>query len=501
MVRVFQGSWVNGSWAEGQGDSIHSSNPAKGFEVVAKGAEASVAQVELAVASATGAAPEWSRTPYETRKTICLGIEQAMEGRVDALAEAMSLEMGKPIREALGEARSLLGKVKVSAIAQEGLPDLALPNAPGESRWKAHGAVGIIGPYNYPVHLIHTHLMPALLAGNTVVFKPSEVTPLTGQIYAEILEQMNLPDGVVNMVQGGGKVGAALSSHPGLNALCFTGSWATGRRILEANLDQPGKLLALEMGGRNAAVVLEDADVSQALHEVVIGACLTAGQRCTATSRVLVHRDLYDTFSNLLNGVFQDLVPGDPFADETLLGPMATEAAFKRYLARLEEIESWGIKALVPNRVLDGGAYVTPSIHVRPDGGGDFWDAYIGEELFGPNVALESFSSVDEAHERLATTAYGLSQSVFTRSSSRFEEWVQSSRCGIFNWNRSTNNASGLLPFGGLGQSGNFRPAGAGSAMYSSYPVAVLKREYGVVDWDARFGPVVQRALKVSEES
>lgn len=499
MVQTFLGGLIDGSWVEGEGTGFSSHNPAQNHNVVATGTGVSPVQVRDAVAAAVNASASWMNTPYEERKRICLGIEAVAAARKEDLARAMTAEMGKPLREALGEAGSLLGKVKVSTIAQEKLPDLALPNAPGESRWKAHGAVGIIGPYNYPVHLIHTHLMPALLAGNTVVFKPSEVTPLTGQIYGEILAEMDLPPGVVNMVQGGGDVGAALAQAPELGGLCFTGSWGTGRRILESNLDQPWKLLALEMGGRNAAVVMEDADIAQAVHEVVIGACLTAGQRCTATSRVLVHKDVADVFTDALCHALENIAPGDPLEDSTLLGPMATKTAFDRYQESLKQIESGGIPALVPTRVLPGGAFVTPSLH-KQEAADAHWDDYVREELFGPDIALEVIESDEDALGRLNKSLYGLSQSVFTASEARFEKWVSASRCGIFNWNRSTNNASGLLPFGGLGQSGNFRPAGAGSALYASYPVAVLKREYGVVDWDPRFGPIVQQALAVSEE-
>ena len=195
MALQFRGGWIDGHWISGAGRAFSSHNPAADFQVVASGTGASSEQVDAAVKAARRAAPAWAATPYETRKTICLGIEALLETWKARCAEVMTQEMGKPLREALGEAGSLLGKVRVSAVAQENLPSLELPGAPGSTRWKSHGAIGIIGPYNYPVHLIHTHLIPALLAGNTVVFKPSEITPYTGELYGELLSQLGLPRG------------------------------------------------------------------------------------------------------------------------------------------------------------------------------------------------------------------------------------------------------------------------------------------------------------------
>lgn len=501
MTHQFRGGWIGGRWISGEGEPFSSRNPASHFSIVATGNGASEAQVDEAVQAAKQAAPGWAQTPYNERKAICLAIEQFLDNWKERCAPVMTREMGKPLREALGEAGSLLGKVRVSAIAQESLPSLQLPGAPGTTRWKAHGAIGIIGPYNYPVHLIHTHLIPALLAGNTVVYKPSEITPWTGELYGELLNQLDLPEGVVNWVQGGGSVGAALSAHPGLDGIAFTGSWATGRKILEANLDQPGKLIALEMGGRNAAVVLEDAHLEQTVHEIVIGACLTAGQRCTATSRVLVHSEIADRFIALLVDALKRVEPGDPTDGDTLMGPLATEGAFLRYQSAMESLRSNGVQALLAHRNGSGGGFVYPSVHVDKDIHPDVWRAYVREELFGPNIALEVIDGDEDALERLSWSPYGLSQSIFTGSSARFAWWVENSRSGIFNWNRSTNNASGLLPFGGVGQSGNFRPAGAGSALHNSYPVAVLQKEHGAFDPDPRFGPLVRATFAQEKET
>ncbi len=490
-----RGCFLNGAWVPAEGDPVASHDPAKGDALVWSGRGASPAQVEAAVRSAQDAFEEWADRTPEDRAKCFDGLEGLLEIHAGRLADAMSAEMGKPLREARAEAGSLAAKVRVSALAQGRLPDLALPNAPGESRWRPLGAMAVIGPYNYPVHLLHTHVAPALLAGNTVVVKPSEVTPLTGQIYAEIMSELPLPAGVFNMLQGEGAVGAALAGHPGFRGLAFTGSWATGRKILEANLDQPHKLVALEMGGRNVAVVLNDADLHQAVHEIVLGSCLTTGQRCTATSRVVVQAGIAPRLIAALVQALEQVRPGDPLKEETLMGPLASSSAQSRYLEALGRLATTSAEPLLAPSTLPGGAFVTPSMHqcIRPDDG---WRAYIEHEFFGPDIALEVVADSEEALERVRWSPYGLSMSVFTAEESVFEWFVSRAPSGIFNWNRSTNNASGLLPFGGVGRSGNFRPAGSTGALYCAHSIAVLRKAHGVFDADPRFGPLVRAACE-----
>jgi len=329
-----------------------------------------------------------------------------------------------------------------------------------------------------------------LLAGNTVVVKPSSVTPWTGQIYAEIFDALGLPPGVFNLTVARGDAGASLSANPECGALSFTGSWDTGRRILEANLDQPHKLLALEMGGKNVAIVCDDASMDQAVHEILIGCCLTAGQRCTATSRLLVQASLADELTDRLVRAFSKVEPGDPFAEETLMGPLATEKAFTQFLGAIDSLDRECVETILDTRTLPGGAFVTPSIR-RQRQTGEGWNSYAANELFAPDLAIETFQDDEEALDRIRVSPFGLSLSVFSREESRFEWYVQRAPSGIFNWNRSTNNASGMLPFGGLGHSGNHRPAGISSALYCAHPIAVLKRPYGEVQRDPRFGSLI----------
>lgn len=478
-----RGNWVGGLWIKGGGASLKSTNPATDHLAVFETQQTTAAQIDDAVRVAEEAFLGWSDRSLADRIAVFEPLEHIVKARSQDLATAISQEMGKPYRESLAEALSLPGKVRMSIAAVERLPDLALPGAPGVSRWEPHGVTAVIGPFNYPIHLVHTHVIPALLAGSSVIVKPSEITPLSGQIYAEIMSELQLPPGVFNLVQGDGTVGAALSTHRSVDAVAFTGSWNVGRRILEANLDQPDKLLALEMGGKNTALVTDDADLRQALHEIIVGVCLTSGQRCTATSRLLVHIDVANRLLDALTIALQRIQPGDPFDDRSFMGPLGTHTAQQRLIQQLTQATADGAEILVPVKTLPGGAYVTPSMFLVTSGTAD---QTAHQELFAPHLTVETFNDDQAAVDRLRQSPYGLSFSVFSKNENRFKWFQKRVRSGIYNFNRSTNNASGLLPFGGVGKSGNHRPAGSASALYSAWPVAILQRQPGALDPDPR---------------
>lgn len=486
-----RGNLIGGTWIAGAGSSFTSHDPAKDGAVVWRGASADAAQADAAVAAARRGFRAWSKMPYVERKAALSRLADTPPALVDALAEAITLEMGKPLRESKSEARSLVAKLGASIAAHERLPDLALEGAPGKAVWRPHGVMAVIGPSNYPIHLMNTHVMPALLAGNSVILKPSRVTPLSGQIYVEMLHRLGLPGGVVNLVVGTREVGGVLVAHDDIDAVAFTGSWDGGRRITEACLDQPHKLLALEMGGKNIAVVLDDAHLEQALHEIVLGACLTTGQRCTATSRVVVTKRMAASFVPRLEQALARVAPGDPFADDTLMGPLATLSARRDFHAALARAEAAGAVPMVRSRAVDGGAFVTPSLHRVETGAAADALRYRDTELFAPDVALEVVDDDDAALERACKSVFGLSLSVFSADRARFQRFVDAAPWGLFNWNRSTNNASGLLPFGGMGVSGNHRPAGSASALYCSRVTGVLEKAAGDYAADPLFARVL----------
>lgn len=474
-----RGDLIDGSFVVGpssDGVLLESRDPARDFEVGFV-VSSHLAHADAAVAAARKAQRAWHACGLETRKAYLERLKGVFQANVDAIAEAITRETGKPHREALGEARSL--GARIDLMLGDGLKRIeTLKVEGGEARAHPQGVVAVLGPYNYPAHLMNAHVIPALLTGNTVVMKPSEHCPWTGELYASCFRDAGLPRGVVNLVQGRGDVGRALVVHPDVDAILFTGSYGTGRAILEATLDQPHKLVALEMGGKNMAVVLDDADPLQALAAVLQGAFLTTGQRCTATSRVLVHQRVFDRFTDALVAAVKELLPGDPWRDDTAFGPLANQPALERFLRLRALATASGLEALVPGRTLEGGAFVTPSVHLLPPGAPDP-KGYIDEELFGPDICIERIDDDDHAIARLNESPFGLSNAVFTARKDRFERFFRETKSGLLNHNRSTNGASGKLPFGGVGRSGNQRPAGIDAVRYTTYPVALLRAEMG----------------------
>jgi succinylglutamic semialdehyde dehydrogenase len=398
-----------------------------------------------------------------------LGLKQALSARAVELAQAIVREVGKPLWEAKTEVAAALNKIDVTLGEGLALVEERVLSPELRYAFRAHGVAAVVGPFNFPLHLVHGHVVPALLTGNTVVIKPSELTPTVGQLYAECFA--GFPAGVVNLVQGTGSAGAVLSAHPDVDAVMFTGSYAVGQAIKRATLEQPHKLLALELGGRNPALVLADADLDKAAHDVLWGAFVSCGQRCSGTAVALVERAIYPAFVAKLQAKLPGISVGDPLQD-VFMGPLVSAAARERYLARLGEAEAEGVRLLAGGHAIAGnGAYVSPTLHeLQPSG-----RAYEREELFGPDLALEQVDDLEHAIARANDSSYGLSASVFTAREHAFATAFARLRYGCVNHNAPTCGASARLPFGGLRQSGNHRPAALFSTQYATYPVASIR--------------------------
>ena len=473
------GNFIGGAFVSPSGKALVSKNPAADGAVVFETGY-TVGAVGEAAAAAQAAQPAWAALTQGQRAAHLERFKQEIAARAQHLADAIVIETGKIRSEAKLEVQTLLNRFDLvkAAMAADLKPGLV---APGETlRYQALGVVGVIGPFNYPLHLCHAHVVPALLAGNTVVIKPSDITPLCGQRYAEAAQAAGLPAGVLNVVVGTGEVGAAMVENPILRGLCFTGSWTVGRRILEGALDRPELLVALEMGGKNICVVLDDAALRQAVHEVAVGAYLSAGQRCTGTERVLVHRRIADRFIEGLAKVARSLTFGDPEDARVFAGPVATHGALVKLEQALAAAKQGGAEAVVAGEKLPGGFYRTASLHRLPDGVHHV-AGYTDMEIFGPDLCVEVIDSDDEAIAVLDESRYGFANAVFTSSKDRFEAFFRRTRSGILNRNRSTNLASPKLPFGGVGRSGNYRPAGAWAHRNVVYPVAILENPIGAV--------------------
>jgi succinylglutamic semialdehyde dehydrogenase len=433
--------------------------------------------VDLAVLAARRAQPAWDRTDLATRIATLQRFGEEIHRREAGIVALLGREIGKPAWEAKTEVGALVSKIAITV--GEGLAlvrGFELDGGKLACRYRPHGVLAVIGPYNFPLHLPHGHIVPALATGNTVVFKPSEMAPACAQIYAEAAADAGFPPGVLNVVQGRGPAGAALSSHPDIDGLLFTGSYETGCRILAANAERPGRMLALELGGKNAAIVLKDAPWEKALHDVTFSAFVTAGQRCTSVSRVVVDASIADRLAEELVRRAGRLSIGEPTDPEVFMGPLTTHAAVERFNAAQNAAIREGAGVLLATRTPHTphrGHYVTPSIHrvAAPNPA----SPYQAQEIFGPDIAMYTAGDLDEACTIAEATPYGLAAGVFTQDAEKFEACAARLRVGCLTWNAPTVGSSSRLPFGGVKNSGNHRPAALFSSLYCAYPLAITR--------------------------
>ena len=395
----------------------------------------------------------------------------------ETLARLIGREMGKTLAEARLEVAAVAGKVDITLEDRvmdrvRGFSVGATAGVEGVCRFRPHGVMAVLGPFNFPAHLPNGHLVPALLLGNTAVFKPSEKTPAVGQMLADLLHRAGLPTGVVNLVHGGAEVAARLVAHEDLDGILFTGSWPVGRRIMEANLDRPGRLLALEMGGSNAMLVMPSANFERAIVEAVRASFATTGQRCTCTRRIVVHEAIADRFLATLAKVASTVLVG-PYDATTpvFMGPLVSEASRTAAIEFQEDLAKQGGRVIVPACPLDGpGFFLTPGVVAV-----ERFARATDREVFAPIVQVATASSLLDAIEQANATEFGLASAIFTGERREFDAFLASSRAGCVNWNAGTAGASSKLPFGGLGKSGNHRPAGAFSVDSCAMPIASME--------------------------
>lgn len=474
---------IGGSWRQANGPSIEVRDPSNPDRIVSLCQSATDADVHSVILAARSAFSVWSEASESSRFGLLREFAKIADARKSELATMIRLETGKPHWDALAES-ALIG-AKVAATLDEGpLSRIAGRNIAisatreGRTLFRPHGVMSVIGPFNFPAHLPNGHIVPALAMGNTVVFKPSDKTPASGAMIAEWMREAaantNAPTGVINVVQGGASVAKALVTHELIDGVLFTGSWAVGRKIIEANLDRPGRMLALEMGGNNAAIVMDDADVSYAAHECARSAFLSSGQRCTCTRRVIVHRTVANQFIEEFVRITGKIVVGDP-ATDVFMGPLISESARNDVLNAQREFIQAGAEVIAPCRAIEmSGWYITPGVlkverfDVKDQGAG------ADIEVFGPLVRITIVDSFDQAIEQTNATRYGLAAAIFTSRDADIERFTRRAAAGCINVNCGTAGASSKLPFGGIGLSGNHRPAGAFSLDYCAYPVAAM---------------------------
>jgi len=431
------------------------------------------------VAAARAALPDWSAQNVTFRAEALRRFANVVRTREAELADLIARETGKPLWEARAEVAAVIGKVDISINAYlERTPQRRHEAALGQKiavRHKPHGVLAVLGPYNFPAHLPNGHIVPALLAGNTVVFKPSEKTPAVGAMLIDLYHEAGLPEGAVRLLTGGPEQGRALASEDGIDGLLFTGSARAGQSLHRQFADMPHKILALELGGNNPLVVWDAKDLPAAAVIAVQSGFLSAGQRCTAARRLIV-RDgpegdaLVAEILKLMDRIIVDSPDALP---QPFMGPVIDNDSADYLQNQFLELMMKGGKVLRRlDRPYQERPYLTPAmidvtdVADRPD-----------EELFGPVLQLIRVPDFEAAIAEANATRFGLAASLVGGSPELYDRFWSEVRAGVINWNKPTNGAPSSAPFGGVGLSGNHRPSAFYAADYCAYPVTSSEAE------------------------
>ena len=469
--------YIQGQWHAGKGHDVASINPANA-QTIWTGKTATAEQVNAAVDAARAAQFDWFMLGFDARLAIVEAYRSQLEANKAELAETIAQETGKPQWETATEVGAMIGKIALSAAAynkRTGTEANDTPAGRAVIRHKPHGVVAVFGPYNFPGHLPNGHIVPALLAGNTVIFKPSELTPKVAELMVSLWDKAGLPAGVLNLVQGEVDTGKALASHPQLDGLFFTGSSRTGHFLHQQYAGHPGKILALEMGGNNPLIIKGVQDIKAAVHDILQSAYISSGQRCTCARRLYVEQgEQGDALIAMLADAVKQIKVGPWNAQpQPFMGSMISEAAAKGMVAAQANLQNLGGVSLVELTHLEAGTgLVSPglidvtAIDVLPD-----------EEYFGPLLQLVRYSDFDQAIKLANQTRYGLSAGLLADSREDYDYFLARIRAGIVNWNKQITGASGAAPFGGVGASGNHRASAFYAADYCAYPVASVEAD------------------------
>ncbi|MFH0822608.1 MAG: succinylglutamate-semialdehyde dehydrogenase [Pseudomonadota bacterium] len=469
--------FINGEWINDGVGRFESTNPATG-ETTWEGPAAGDKEIHEAVMAASMAFDDWAGLSLTERVDHLESFGKLLFAHMKELSEIICRDTGKPRWEANTEVAAMIDKISISVEAYEDRCRTVvgeMGSGVTAVRYKPLGVMGVIGPFNMPCHLPNGHIIPALLAGNTVVFKPSGQAPRAGQAVMELWQMAGIPAGVVNMVQGRGETGMALSTHPLVDGLFFTGSLETGQALHRASAGQTEKILVLEMGGNNPLVVHGVSNVKAAAYLTLLSAYITAGQRCTCARRLIVPEgDEGDRFVDALVKMVVSVAVG-PYTDhpDPFMGTVISVEAAERLLAIQAELAEAGGEPLLEMKPLRGIlALLSPGIMdvTKVKNPKD-------EEIFGPFLKLIRVPDFEAAVDEANKTAYGLSAALFSDDKDLYNFFFRKTRAGVVNWNRQTTGASSRLPFGGVGASGNHRPSAYYAADYCSYPIASIEAD------------------------
>jgi succinylglutamic semialdehyde dehydrogenase len=479
-------NYIGGAWLAGSGPLLATIDPSTGRQTWTSN-ESTAEDVDRAVKAAHAAFEGWALTPLDARIAICQRFRDLLKEHNEELAAIIAEEVGKPLWEARTEVTTMANKVDISVqshAARTGETSAKVADGNAVLRHRPHGVFAVFGPYNFPGHLPNGHIVPALIAGNTLVFKPSEYAPRTAVRTVQLWQEAGLPQGVLNLVNGGRATGVALGQAD-VDGILFTGSSQTGAALHKQFGGQPGKMLALEMGGNNPLVVWDVQNVDAAVHHAVMSAFISAGQRCTCARRLIVQDGPQgQAFIDRLVEVAGKLAVGPSnAAPQPFMGPVVSAAVAKRLVQAQEMMEAQGGKVLLRMRQLDPDAgFVTAGIVDVTDATG-----IPDEEWFGPLLQVVRVADFDRAIDAANATEFGLAAALLSPSEDLWKRFAIKARAGVVNWNRPTTGAASSAPFGGVGKSGNHRPSAYYAADYCAYPVASI--ETPELDMPAKLSP------------
>jgi succinylglutamic semialdehyde dehydrogenase len=430
------------------------------------------------VAAARAAWPEWAAHSNAYRIEAVRRFANVVRKKEAEFAELIARETGKPLWEARTEVGAVVNKVEISVEAYaERTPQRRMEAALGNKiavRHKPHGVLAVLGPYNFPAHLPNGHIVPALIAGNAVVFKPSEKTPASGELLVRCYHEAGIPEGVVRLLIGGPDQGRSLAGQAGIDGLLFTGSARAGMALHKQFAETPHKILALELGGNNPLVIWNAKDIQAAAVIAVQSAYLSAGQRCTAARRLIVEEGHHEPLIDAVRKLAERMIVGDPFADpQPFMGPVIDLAAADHVQEQWLNLMMKGGKPICRlDRPDKDKPFLTPAlidvteIRDRPD-----------EEIFGPVLQVIRVKDFDEAIDEANNSRFGLAASLVGGSPELYDKFWANVRAGVINWNKPTNGAPSNAPFGGIGLSGNHRPSAFYAADYCAYPVTSVEAD------------------------
>jgi succinylglutamic semialdehyde dehydrogenase len=470
-------NYIDGAWLPGSGPLLATIDPSTGRRSWASN-ESMADDVDCAVRAARAAFEAWALTPLADRIAVCQRFRDLLKAHSEKLAAIIAEEVGKPLWEARTEVATMANKVDISVqshAARTGDVNGKVADGNTVLRHRPHGVLGVFGPYNFPGHLPNGHIVPAIIAGNTLVFKPSEYAPRTALHTVQLWAEAGLPNGVLNLVNGGRETGVSLSQHPDLDGILFTGSSQTGIALHRQLAGHPDKVLALEMGGNNPLVVwdVQPKDLDAAVHHTVMSAFISAGQRCTCARRLIVHdTPESQAFLDRLIAVAGKLVVGPSNAEpQPFMGPVVSAAVAKCLLEAQAMMEEQGGNVLLRMRQLNADTgFVTAGIVDVTQAQG-----IPDEEWFGPLLQVIRVSTFDDALRAANATEFGLAAALLSPSEDLWTRFAIKARAGVINWNRPTTGAASSAPFGGVGKSGNHRPSAYYAADYCAYPVASIE--------------------------